>query len=234
MNILFITASRIGDAVLSTGLLTYITQTWPNSKVTIACSPLARSLFEGYPNLHKMIPLKKQKRHGHWVKLWKDVIHIRWDMVIDLRNSAVSRLIYAKKRFIFGQRIDAKRHKVEQNATVMKLHPAPSPYLWFTDTQKKHAAHFIPDNTPVLAVGPAANWPAKTWPSDRFIAVIQYMIAPDGPMPGAHVAVFAAPGEEDTAHSVLGTVPDHQKINLMANSTCPASTLPSRSDGSCV
>src|SRR5262245_4189048 len=59
MKILFITSSRIGDAVLSTGLLNYMAQKWPDAKVTIACGALAASLFEGYPNLERLIPMKK-------------------------------------------------------------------------------------------------------------------------------------------------------------------------------
>ena len=77
MNILFITASRIGDAVLSTGLLDYIARTHLDAKVTIVCGPLCASLFSGYPLLQEVIPLKKEKRHKHWVKLWRRVVGTR-------------------------------------------------------------------------------------------------------------------------------------------------------------
>ena len=61
-KILFITATRLGDAVLSTGLLNYLYQTYPKAKVTVACGPVPQSIFEGFPNVEQIIPLKKQKQ----------------------------------------------------------------------------------------------------------------------------------------------------------------------------
>lgn len=216
MKILFITSSRIGDAVLSTGLLDHIAHTYPDAKVTIACGPLCTSLFEGYPLLDTIIPLKKGKRHKHWVKLWKQVIGTKWDMVIDLRDSAVSRLIRTKKRFVHSRHIDKGLHKVEQNAAVMGLAAPPAPKLWFTKDQNQKAASFIPEKTKVLGVGPTANWIGKTWPHDRFIEVIDFITATDGILPNAPVAVFAAPGEEDDAYKVLKSLSEDRQIDVIA------------------
>ncbi|MCB9983317.1 MAG: glycosyltransferase family 9 protein [Rhodospirillales bacterium] len=149
MKILFITSSRIGDAVLSTGLLRYIEQRYGDAKVTIVCGPLAVSLFEGYPLLERLIPLKKEKHHKHWLKLWGRTVGTRWDMVVDLRNSAVSRLIMAKERYIFtGAGCAAKTmHKVRQNAAVMRLgHMVPAPKLWFSESQDEKAEFLIPSS----------------------------------------------------------------------------------------
>jgi lipopolysaccharide export system permease protein len=206
MKILFITASRIGDAVLSTGLLSYMTQKWPDAKVTIACGPLAVSLFEGCPQVECIIPLVKQKNHGHWLKLWQDVVTTRWDVVVDLRNSAVSRLVMAGERYIYGKHIDKKLHKVQQNAAVMTRQDVPSPRLWFTEAQMSNARAIIPEGQRVIAVGPAANWVAKTWPVERFIEVLNWLTARGGAYEGARIAVFGAPGEEDVCYQVLKAV----------------------------
>ena len=58
MKILFITSTRLGDAVLSTGLLDYMYRTWREARVTVACGPLPASIFEGFPNVEKVIALK--------------------------------------------------------------------------------------------------------------------------------------------------------------------------------
>ncbi len=216
MKILFITSSRIGDAVLSSGLLNHIEQTYSDAKVTIACGPLAVSLFEGYPLLETFIPLKKEKHNKHWIKLWKQVIGTRWDIVIDLRDSAVSRLVRANTRFIFSKHIDKKQHKAEQNAAVMKLSDVPAPKLWFSDAQKAKALELIPEGKPVLGVGPTANWIGKTWPAERFIEIVQFMIAEGGAMEGARVAVFGAPGEEEGAYEVFNAMPEDCRLDLIA------------------
>ncbi|MGH1397863.1 MAG: glycosyltransferase family 9 protein [Alphaproteobacteria bacterium] len=214
MKILFITSSRIGDAVLSSGLLAHIEASYPQARVTIACGPLVQSLFEGYPLLDRVIPLKKERRNGHWVKLWQGVIGTRWDIVIDLRDSAVSRLIWGREKHIFSRRIDKQQHKAKQCADVMGLADVPAPKLWFADAQVEKARAIIPDGAPVLGVGPTANWIGKTWPVERFIEVMRYML--DTHMKGARVAVFGAPGEEADAYTLYNALPEDRCIDCIA------------------
>ena len=51
MRILFITSTRIGDAILSTGLLNHLIVQQPNAKITIACGGAAATLFKEVPGL---------------------------------------------------------------------------------------------------------------------------------------------------------------------------------------
>lgn len=219
MKILFITSNRLGDAVLSTGILAHILREHPAARVTVACGNLPKSIFEGYPSLERLIPFSKEKYNMHWVRLWTQVMSTRWDMVIDLRDSAVSRLVIAKTRFIYGGHIDQMRHKVEQTAQVMGLSSVPSPALWFTEAQQVKACQLVPDGDAVLAVGPTANWVGKTWPADRFIELIRALTSPGGIMPGARVAVFAAPGEEEQAKPVFESIPESRRIDVIAKGT---------------
>ncbi len=217
MKILFITSTRIGDAVLSTGLLSHILQTYKRSEITLVCGPLPSSLFKGLPNLDKLIVLKKEKRHGHWFKLWKQVIGTRWDIVIDLRDSIVSRAIFAKKRYIFGSQIDKNKHKVEQFAELMQLRSLPTPKIWYTGKQIDTARTFISEHRkPVIAVGPTANWIGKTWPVENFIQITEWLRSDKGFFPDAHVVVLAAPGEEKNAVELLKTIPQNRRIDVVA------------------
>ncbi len=215
-KILFITSTRIGDAVLSTGLLNHILKTVEKPEFTVVCGSLPSSLFEGLPHLEKLIILKKQKYNKHWYQLWKQVASTNWDIVVDLRNSIVSRLIFAKKKYIHGNQ---KGHKVEQNAAVMKLSSIPLPVLFPTPIQLEKAKELIPDGGPVLGVGPTANWIGKTWPVENFIEVIKSVTAGDGILPNARVAVFAAPGEEKEAYEVLNSVPEERRLDVIAKGT---------------
>lgn len=220
MKVLFITSTRLGDAILSTGLLNHILKQYPQAQVTVACGPLPVSIFEGFPNVVEILAMKKEKRHGHWVKLWKKVVSAKWDMVVDLRDSAVSRVIRAKQRYIFSKHIDKTKHKCEQAAQVMGLEHIPAPILYFTEAQNKFAQELIPSGTPVIGVGPSANWIGKTWPADRFMEVIHRITAENGVLPKARVAVFAAPGEEEPAQAVLNSVlPEDRQINGIAKGT---------------
>ena len=219
MKVLFITSTRLGDGILSTGLLDHILREYPSAKVTVACGWLPVSIFEGFPNVERIIEMKKKKCHGHWIDLWKAVVGTKWDMVVDLRDSAVSRLIFAKKRYIFSKHIDQTKHKAVQAAQVMKLTGVPAPKLYFTGTQKVVADNLIPEGSPVIAVGPSANWIGKTWPAERFIEVIAWLTSAEGLFPDARVAVFAAPGEEEQARPVLESVPAARRIDGIAKGT---------------
>lgn len=223
-NILFITSTRIGDAILSTGLLDYMIRTYPEASITVACGPLVKGFFEPVPQVTTVHALKKQSYSRHWLELWKKTVGTRWDIVVDLRNSAVSRLIRTRKRYIFGGHIDKSKHKAEQNAQVMGLDHVPDLRLWFCEEDVAAAKAAIERegkqaNVPVLAVGPAANWIGKTWPGDRFITLIDRLTNPESEtciLPNARVAILAAPGEEAQARPVLESVPEHRRIDLIA------------------
>ncbi len=218
MKILFITSTRIGDAVLSTGILNHLIQTYDNSEITVVCGPLPASLFEGFPKVSKIIALKKQKRHGHWIELWKQTSKTKWDIVIDLRNSAVSRLIRSKKRYVFGNQIDKSLHKVAQAAQLLDLTYIPDPALYFTTEQNEFAKNILKDfeGEKIIAVGPTANWIGKTWEADKFIKVIEWLRSDNGLYPNAPVAIFAAPGEEAQANIVYKSLAKEKRINIIA------------------
>ena len=58
-HLLFITATRVGDAVLSTGVLNHFIEMNPGMRVTLACGPAAAPLFEAVPGLERLVVLEK-------------------------------------------------------------------------------------------------------------------------------------------------------------------------------
>jgi heptosyltransferase-3 len=218
MKILFITSTRLGDGVLSTGALNHFIRTYPQAEITVICGPLVAGIFEQAPRVVRVIAVKKERYALHWYKLWRETVGTSWDIVVDLRNSALSRLLIAKKRYIWGKQ-DNQRHKVEQIAGVIETSPPPAPTLWFNDETINTAALLIPAGSPVLAIGPAANWPAKTWPAENFIALINKLIAEGSILPRARIAVFAAPGEEQVAYKVLNAMPLERRIDLIGKAS---------------
>src|SRR5271156_2505610 len=98
MDILFVTATRIGDAVLSTGLLGYLIERHAGARLTIAAGPLAAPLFEAVPGLERIVTISKRPLAAHWLGLYGAVVGRRWDMVVDLRGSALAWLLRAGER----------------------------------------------------------------------------------------------------------------------------------------
>lgn len=206
MRILFITSNRIGDAVLSTGLLGHLVDTHLQARFTVACGPLAVPLLRAVPRLDRLIPLAKQRFAGHWLALWLACVGTRWDLVVDLRNSAVGRLVPSRRLAVHRRRSGV--HKVEEIAAVLGVSPPPAPRLWIDDAAAAQADRLLPPDTRFLAIGPTANWPGKEWPAERFAELARRLTGPAGPLPGLPVAVFAAGAEVERARPVLEALGD--------------------------
>lgn len=202
-RILFITATRIGDAILSSGLLDHVLRTHTDARVTIACGPLAAPLFRAVPGLERVIVMTKKKGGGHWLDLWRQTVTKRWDIVIDLRESATSWFLLAGKRHVKRNwpGDSTPVHRVEEAAAFLNVSPPPSPVLWLDDLAHARARALMPDE-PVLALAPAAAARFKEWAPERFAGLATALTGPGGAMAGAHVAIFGGPGDEATGRAV--------------------------------
>jgi heptosyltransferase-3 len=214
MKILFVTATRIGDAVLSTGLLSHLVEHHPGARFTIAAGPLAAPLFTAVPRLERLITMYKQPLALHWLPLLANVAGTRWDIVVDLRGSALAWMLRAVERRVMAKG-DPREHRVRQLARLFDLDPPPSPHLWTAPAHQRAAAMLVPPGPPVLAIGPAANWRGKQWRAERFAELARRLTGIDGPFAGAHIAVMAAAHERPQAAPLLRAIPGERMIDLV-------------------
>jgi heptosyltransferase-3 len=221
MRILFVTSTRLGDAVLSTGLLDHLLRAHPEARFTIACGPVARGVFAHMPRLERLIEVRKRRFSLHWLLLWAQVVGTRWDLVVDLRASALAWMVPARRRAI-GKGGRRAGHRLGHLGAVLGLDPPPLPVAWTTPEQDAQAAALLPDGK-WLVLGPTANWAGKVWPADRFVATARALTAPGAVLAGARIAVIAGPGpvERAMAAPVLGALPG--ALDLIGNLDVPAS-----------
>ncbi len=206
MRILFITANRIGDAVLTTGLLDHLLRTRPAARFTIACGPAAAGLFARMPRRDATLEFDKRRFSLHWLGLWAHVVGASWDLAIDLRGSALTFFVPARRRVVMrgGRR---PGHRLRHIGSALGLDPPPLPVAWTAPEDEALAARLLPAGGPIVALGPTANWTGKVWPADYFIRLFQALA--DGPLPGARAAIFAGPGDAERALAapVLAALP---------------------------
>lgn len=214
-RLLFITANRIGDAILSTGLLRHAVTAYPAARITVVCGPLCTELFTGVPNLERIIPLPKRRLNLHWLELWWHCWPYRWDVIIDLRNSLISRVLSYGQLFTY-RRGDPTRHKVVQNAAIMRLDPPPEPKIWVTPAHQAEAAALV-GNAPLIALGPAANWPPKQWPAESFAGLAQHFLA-DPSFSTHKFLVLAAAHEREQIAPLLDAIPPERCIAVLGAS----------------
>lgn len=214
LKILFITATRIGDAVLSSGLVAHHAAEHPGARFTIACGAPAAPLFEAVPGLDRLIVIEKQPLHSHWLSLWAACVTTRWDRIYDLRGSVIGSFLLGGQKYAGKYRDDAV-HRVEELGRLVGLSPPPAPKIWIADDARAAAAALIPDEGKIIAVGPTANWGGKQWPADRFAALVRRATDPGGILPGAAVAVLGAGPEREMAAPVLEALPEDRRIDLV-------------------
>ena len=221
LRILFITANRLGDVVLSTGLLGWLVERHAGARVTIACGPAGAGLFAALPGLDAVVDLDKRRFGGHWWSLWTATVPRRWDLVVDLRNSAVSLALRARRRIIRHGRRDDRVHVVEELGRLVGAAPPPAPRLWLDPATTEAAGRRMAGDGPILAVSPTANWRGKEWRQERFAALVRRLTAPGGPLAGHRLAVFGGPGERARAAPVIEALASDRVIDLVGR-TDPA------------
>jgi heptosyltransferase-3 len=204
MQILFISSNRIGDAVISTGLLDHLIRTYPRCRITIACGRVAEGVFARMPNRERTIIMDKRPYHLHWLPLWRDAVGTLWDLVVDLRGSALAFLVPTRRRAVM-RRLPGR--KIDQLAALLSLDPPPLPVVWTAPADRVRAANLLPVNRPVIGLGPTASRLSKIWPAERFAALFHALA--EGPIRDAVPAIFGGPGEQEHAlvSPLLTTLP---------------------------
>jgi ADP-heptose:LPS heptosyltransferase len=213
--ILFITATRIGDAVLSSGLIKRLADEIPNAHFTIVAGPIAAPLFRDVPNLDAIIPFEKNKSGGHWFALWRQVRERKWGLVVDLRGSAISRFLSTKRRAI-RRKGGLPTHKVLEAARILKIEDEPAPPFLFTSPETDAlAAALVAGKGPILAIAPAANWVGKTWPLERFSRIAMRLLGPDGALAGGRLMLLGGPEDQKLTQGFRDVVGRDRIIDLV-------------------
>jgi heptosyltransferase III len=226
VRILFITATRIGDAVLSTGLLDHLIRQHPQARFVIACGPAAEGVFARMPGRAWTIVLTKRRLRLHWLELWREVGTQRWDLVVDLRGSAFAFLLRTRRRLVMrGGRQPGPR--LAHLGALMGLDPPPLPVAWFNAADRARAAALLPGGGAGgegrwIALGPTANWDRKVWPAERFVALYEALTAPGQPLAGARAAILGGPGAQEAAMAapVLAALGD-RAVDLVGRISLP-------------
>jgi heptosyltransferase-3 len=222
-RILFLTSTRIGDVVLSTGLLGLLAETYPTARITVAAGYLTVSLFDAAPAVEKVIALRKRRWNLHWLELYARLFR-PWDLVVDLRSSALGWLVPTAHRRISG-RSDAAEARVIELARLVDAAPPPAPRVWLEDRDRQAAAVLVPAGTPFLAVAPGASSGGKQWPPDRFADLTRRLTAPGAIGQGLRIVLLGAAEERHLVAAVeshLGDLPpDRRPIAILGETRLP-------------
>ena len=206
-KVLFVTSNRIGDCVISSGIIREIGRQIPGAEITVACGRPPAPFFRSAPGVERVIVLDKKKAAGHWLDLWRQVIGTHWALVIDIRGSALSYLLNADRRIVYNRRWETGQPKVEMISRLMGSAAALEPDLFIDDRARAEAAAVIDPALatapgPIIALAPIAHQPGKSWPADRWGELVD-MLKAEPRFAGWRFMPVGGPGDRPPATPAL-------------------------------
>ncbi len=206
-KVLFVTSNRIGDCVISSGVIREIDRQMPGARITVAVGRPPAPFFRSAPGVEQVIVLDKKKAAGHWLDLWKQVVGTQWDWVIDIRGSALAWLVPTRRRTVYSRRWETGLRKVQMVSAMMGS-PTPLDPELFVDNQARAEASAILDPQlatapgPILALAPIAHQPGKSWPADRWGGLVERLKA-EPRFDGWRFLLVGGPGDHAPAAPAL-------------------------------
>ncbi len=213
--VLFIAPSRIGDAVLASGLIASLVERVPAARFTIVGSELTAPLFAETPRLDRLIVLEKRPMGAHWLSLWAKARGRHWGLIVDTRGSSLSGFLSRSRRAVHAKG-GGGEHKVVEAARMLNLErEPPAPHLYTSAAIEARAARLTAGSGPILAIAPAANWVGKTWPAERFALVARRLLGAGGALAGGRLMVLGGWRDRAAADPVKAAVASARQIDLV-------------------
>jgi ADP-heptose:LPS heptosyltransferase len=227
-RVLFLRHDRIGDMILSTGLLRAIARSHPTIKLDVLASPSNAPVLRGDPHVDTVVVFDRS-RPWHYLATLRQLRRARYDAVIDCMPTAPSvttlLLMWASgathRVGVAGRGNDAALtlpvpphrdaiHVVDQLAALVAafgVDPAaasvrPSVYL---DQRERERAFAIWNARATSAAGRrllvniSVGRAFRRWPDDRFVTAIRHALARE---PRLTVAVIGAPDDRERAAAI--------------------------------
>ena len=173
-KILFIAPARVGDAVLASSILNHYLALWPNAEISIITSPLVGPLYRCFPLLGELKLVSKSSRRwfrSHWLSILLWSIKTRWDLVVDMRSSALSYLLRTKARKIFHG--VPQRHMVDQFTDFVNAPLSLSPKVWYHQADADQLSAVLTRPGPYVILSPFSKFLSKDWPVEHYVRLLK-------------------------------------------------------------
>jgi ADP-heptose:LPS heptosyltransferase len=176
-SILLITLSNVGDAVMTTPVMTALHDKYPLADMDIVTDARAAPLFSHCPWRGAIILKDKQAGWRGLAVLLQRLRQTRYDLLVDLRTDGLSLLLRARRRLTRRGNRSVSGHAVERHFSVIRerehLTAIPAPSVWLSAAEEDFAAQALAGlpGSRWLALGPGARWEGKRWPAGHFAAL---------------------------------------------------------------
>lgn len=221
-QVLYLRHDRIGDMIVSTGLLRAIHAAHPGLALDVLASPANADVLAHEPAVRAIVRFERRKL-GDWFALWSHLRRARYDVVIDpmvftqsfttlllmLATGARWRVGIPKPRLPEVYALpaappaDPAAHHVDhlaQLATPFGVAPEAATALHIPITTLEHDAAIAAWGAGRrLLLNVSAGKAFRAWPDERYATIARHL---RDTVPDARVLILHAPGEGDRAKAI--------------------------------
>lgn len=182
-NILIVTLSNIGDVILTTPVIASLRALHPDAAITVVVGPKAQDLFRGSRMIDQLVIYDKRAPLMEKISFLSVLRRKDYDLVIDLRNTAIPFLVKTRKRSPLVRKYSQINMR-ERHLEVLRMTGVATkdgdPFDFFSDADLASALDKLA-NAGVrqsrwisLAAGAASE--AKRWPLANYAKVIDKLL----------------------------------------------------------
>jgi heptosyltransferase-2 len=199
-KILVVQTGFLGDALLTTPLLSGLRSRFPRADIAVLCTPMARSLLEGNPDIDEIIVDDKKGDGRGWLGIRRRARQLRdrgFALALSPHKSARSALLLflagipqrigfrqSGGWFLYHHRVawDPSLHEVRRNLSLLDpLGAGPvearGPRIEISRATKQHVTKLldslgIGEAETVFGIHPGSVWPTKRWRPESYAELV--------------------------------------------------------------
>lgn len=203
-KILVVQTSFLGDVVLTTPLISEVRRRFPRAELAVLCTPAAKNLLEGNPNIDALLTDDKRGEGRGWRGLWRKAKELRdrgFTLALSPHKSFRTALLLFLAKipcrigfrqsagwFLYHRCVerDPGRHDVERNLSVLKpLGIDPGDCHRDLCVEGSGAAREaverlfrslgIKKDGPIFGINPGSVWPTKRWSPQGYAELMRLL-----------------------------------------------------------
>ena len=183
-RILVITLSNVGDIILTTPVIRALAKEIPGARIDVMVGPQGREIFDHDPRVFKLIIYDKHLPMLEKRRLQLKLKKLRYDLVVDIRNTIFPLLIGPKYRTATVQKFpQSVMHKRMRHLYRLKSLGIDNleelPFIHVTKEDEDHVEKLIKEHgiaDPIVVINAGAKSHLKRWTVEGFAQVADDLI----------------------------------------------------------
>ncbi|MCX5686592.1 MAG: glycosyltransferase family 9 protein [Candidatus Omnitrophica bacterium] len=187
-RILVITLSNVGDIILTTPVIQTLVKTFREARIDVMVGPGGKEIFEYDPNIFKIIIYDKYLPIGEKRRLQLKLKKLKYDLVVDIRNTVFPLLIGPKYRTSAIHKFPRARiHRKKRHLHLLKSlgieEFEEQSYIHITKEDEEYVSGLLKDHditAPIVVINPGAKSHLKRWTEEGFTVLVDRIISECG------------------------------------------------------